>query len=140
MDASSYLKHKIAAQKNYISRQKCVDAGLYTYIKQTAANSYYVNPNSNTPIIHVSCCTSVVSYGGDYVDPVKPLSGCASAGACAQLSDPYTTPYVVLPCCPIPYTSTSYIGPCKSNCYVGTRVQTAASVKQRVDKERYDCC
>jgi hypothetical protein len=141
MDASQYLKHKIAAQKNYIARQGCVDAGLHTYIKQKAAESYYVSPNSNATILHSDCCPTTLRYGGsDYVTPVKPVSGCASAGACAQLTDPYTTPYIVLPCCSIPYTSTSYVAACTSNCYVGTRVQTAASVKQNVDKERYDCC
>jgi hypothetical protein len=110
MDYSEYLRQKKLSQKTFIARQVPMDAGLRTYIKQKAAQSYYVSPNSNPAVIHNSnCCPTTVSLDSFEVTPVKPASGCESAGACAQLSDPYTTPYIELPCCPMDYgPSNSY--------------------------------
>ena len=110
MDYSQYLRQKKAAQKTYIARQQTMDAGLYTYIKGKAADSYYVNPGSNPAVLHqTSCCTTHVSLASTEVEPVKPASGCLSAAMCDQLSNVYTTPYMVLPCCPMDYgPSNSY--------------------------------
>ena len=104
MDYSEYLRQKKLAQKTFISRSPPMDAGLRTYIKQKAAQSYYVSPNSNPPVIHTSnCCPTHESLGSTEVEPVKPASGCESSAMCAQLSNTYTVPYMVLPCCEIDY-------------------------------------
>lgn len=110
MDYSEYLRQKKRAQTTYIHRQQLMDAGLHTYIKQKAADSYYVSPNSNPAVIHnASCCPTHTSMGSTEVLPVKPASGCESSAACAQLSNVYTTPYITLPCCEIEYpTSATY--------------------------------
>ena len=85
-----------------------MDAGLHTYIKQKAADSYYVSPNSNPAVIHNgTCCATHESMGSTEVLPVKPASGCESAAACAQLSNVYTTPYIVLPCCTMKYPASA---------------------------------
>jgi hypothetical protein len=145
MDYSQYLKQKKAAQKTYIARQQPMDAGLHTYIKVQAATSYYVSPNSNPPVIHnATCCPTHESMGSTEVEPVKPPSGCASAGACAQLTDVYTTPYIELPCCPINYgPSNSYknyavIG--GQYCYQAPPAQMKAAVALEVAREMGMCC
>jgi hypothetical protein len=139
MDYSEYLRQKKLSQKTYIHRQVFMDAGLHTYIKQKAADKYYVSPNSNPAVIHTDgCCPTRVSMGSTEVEPVKPASGCASAGACAQLTDVYTTPYIVLPCCPVErpaaatYKNNGVIGGCY--CYQGTPSQLKTAVGDKL------CC
>jgi hypothetical protein len=145
MDYSEYLRQKKMSQKTYIARQQFMDAGLHTYIKQKAADSYYVSPNSNPAVLHqYSCCTTSVSLSSTDVTPVKPASGCESAGACAQLTDVYTTPYIVLPCCPINYgPSNSYknyavIG--GKYCYQAPPAQMKAAVALETSRELGLCC
>jgi hypothetical protein len=145
MDYSEYLRQKKAAQKTFISRQKFMDAGLHTYIKVQAADSYYVSPNSNPPVIHnATCCPTHTSLGSTEVEPIKPVSGCASSGACAQLSNVYTTPYITLPCCSMDYgPSNSYknyavIG--GQYCYQAPPAQMKAAVALEVAREADKCC
>jgi hypothetical protein len=142
MDASEYLRYKKAAMGGYISRrQPPMDAGLHTEIRRKAADRYFVSENNNAATIHVlPCKTSKVAYGGDYVAPVKPASGCSAAAACAQLSDPYEVGGIAVPCCPFPYTSTSYVGPCVSHCAVGTQSTIAYASRLATNKIRGDCC
>lgn len=145
MDYSEYLRQKKLSQKTFIARQQFMDAGLHTYIKQKAADSYYVSPNSNPPVIHNSnCCPTHESLGGTDVLPIKPASGCASAGACAQLTDVYTTPYMILPCCPMDYgPSNSYknyavIG--GQYCYQAPPAQQKAASALEVSRDLGLCC
>lgn len=144
MDYSAYLRQKKAAQLTFISRQKPMDAGLRTYIKQKAADSYYVSPNSNPAILHsTECCPTRTVLDSFEVTPVKPASGCSATGACAQLTDPYTTPYMVLPCCPIDYGLSnvnigSAVGDCY--CYQATPAQQSEAVARVVNRERGLCC
>ncbi len=133
MDYSEYLRQKKLAQNTFISRRQTMDAGLYTYIKQKAADITFVPPNSNAPVLHLdNCCPTHVSIDSFEVTAVKPASRCESAAMCAQLSNTYTTPYIVLPCCPResppvkPYRDASVIGGCY--CYVGTPAQYKAAV------------
>jgi len=140
MDHSQYLKQKMRAQTTYIARQQFMDAGLRTYNKQKAADTYYVSQNNNAGMIHTPVCCTPGSRG-DYVAPVQPAPGCAAAGACSQLSDPYTTPYITLPCCPITYAPSTIIAaaqPCY--CAVGTQSTISYAVMNRVNKEERDCC
>jgi hypothetical protein len=146
MDYSEYLRQKKLSQKTYIHRQQFMDAGLHTYIKQKAADSYYVSPNSNPAVIHPTggCCPTHESLGSTEVTPVKPASGCESAGACAQLSNVYTTPYIELPCCPINYgPSNSYknyavIG--GQYCYQAPPAQQKAASALAVSRDMDMCC
>ena len=145
MDYSQYLRQKKLSQATYISRQKPMDAGLHTYIKQKAADSYYVSPNSNPAVIHNdTCCPTHESLGSTEVTPVKPASGCESAGACAQLTDVYTTPYIVLPCCPVErpaaaaYKDYGVIG--GQYCYQAPPAQMKAAVALEVSRAAGECC
>jgi len=122
-----------------------MDAGLHTYIKTQAATSYYVSPNSNPAVIHNdTCCPTHVSLGSTEVVPVKPPSGCASAGACAQLTDVYTTPYITLPCCPVErpaaatYKNNAVIG--GEYCYQAPPAQMKAAVALEVSRVANVCC
>ena len=140
MDYSEYLRQKKLSQKTFIHRQQFMDAGLHTYVKQKAAESYYVSPNSNPPVIHnATCCPTHESLGSTEVEPIKPASGCASAGACAQLSNVYTTPYIVLPCCPTErpaaaaYKNYAVIG--GQYCYQAPPAQMKAAVALEVGRE-----
>jgi hypothetical protein len=145
MDYSEYLRQKKLSQKTYIARQQFMDAGLHTYIKQKAADSYYVSPNSNPPVIHNdNCCPTHESLGSTEVTPVKPASGCESSAACAQLSNVYTTPYITLPCCAIDYgPSNSYknyavIG--GQYCYQAPPAQQKAASALMTARELDICC
>lgn len=145
MDYSEYLRQKKLSQKTYIARSVPMDAGLRTYIKQKAAQSYYVSPNSNPAVIHTSnCCPTHESLGSTEVLPVKPASGCESSAMCAQLSNPYTVPYMVLPCCPMDYgPSNSYknygvIG--GQYCYRAPPAQMKAAVAGVVSQDFGLCC
>lgn len=141
MDASEYLRYKKAAMGGYLSRrQPPMDAGLHTEIRRKAADRTFVSKNDNSSTLHVLPCeTSRVAYGGDFVTPVKPASGCESAAACAQLSNPYVVGGMTVPCCPFPYTSTSYTPPCATYCAVGTQSTISYAVRLAVNKER-GCC
>ena len=141
MDASEYLRYKKAAMGGYLSRrQPPMDAGLHTEIRRKAADRYFVSKNDNSATIHVlPCATSRVAFGGDAVTPVKPASGCESAAACAQLSNPYVVGGISIPCCPFPYTSTSYTPPCATYCAVGTQSTISYAVRLAVNKDR-GCC
>ena len=145
MDYSEYLRQKKLSQKTFIHRQQFMDAGLHTYVKQKAAESYYVSPNSNPPVIHnATCCATHESLGSTEVEPIKPASGCASAGACAQLSNVYTTPYIVLPCCPTErpaaaaYKNYAVIG--GQYCYQAPPAQMKAAVALEVGRETNSGC
>jgi hypothetical protein len=121
MNASEYLKHKKAAQTNFIHRQKTVDASLYTEIKRKAADSYFIPPNQTVPVEVTGL------KGSGAATAVKPHNGCESAAMCSQLSDPYTTPYISTPCCEIPYPApATYQSPCKVQPFQSTRAQVAA--------------
>lgn len=145
MDYSEYLRQKKRAQTTYIHRQQFMDAGLHTYIKQKAADSYYVSPNSNPAIIHNdTCCPTHKSMGSTEVTPIKPASGCESAAACAQLSNVYTTPYITLPCCemnygPInSYKDYSVIG--GQHCYQAPPAQQKAASVLMTSRDTGECC
>jgi hypothetical protein len=135
MDASEYLRYKKAAQGAYISRQQPpMDAGMRTLIVRKAAERTFVPAASGAGAApHVpACCTARVAYGGGAVTPIKPASGCEAAAMCDQLNDRYTAPGISLPCCPIPYTSTSYLSVASSaaacRCAVGTQSTIAYAV------------
>jgi hypothetical protein len=139
MDASEYLRHKKAAAGAYISRQQpAMDAGLRTMIVRKAAERTFVPAASvpsgaaPAPVFVPACCTSRVAYGGGAVTPLKPASGCESATMCTQLADRYTAPSISLPCCPFPYTSTSYLSVAATaatcRCAVGTHSTLAYAV------------
>lgn len=131
MNSSEYLKHKIAAQTNYIHRQKPIDASLYTEIKRKAADSYYVSPNDKT----VPPTQSTGLKGSATVVPIKPSSGCESSAMCSQLSDTYTSPYIIKPCVEIPYPApNTYVSPCKVQPFQSTRAQISAI------SESKNCC
>jgi hypothetical protein len=145
MDYSEYLRQKKMSQKTYIARQQFMDAGLHTYIKQKAADKYYVPPNSNVAVIHSDgCCPTHVSMGSSEVTAVKPASGCESAAMCAQLSNVYTTPYIVLPCCPInygpsnSYKKTAVIGGCY--CYQAPPMQQKEASALMTSRDLGLCC
>jgi hypothetical protein len=135
MDASEYLRYKKAAQGAYISRQQPpMDAGMRTMVVRKAAERTFVPAASGAgaAVFVPACCTARVAYGGGAVTPVKPASGCESAAMCAQLSDRYTATGISTPCCPFPYTSTSYLSVAATaaacRCTVGTRSTIAHAV------------
>lgn len=145
MDYSEYLRQKKLAQKTFISRQGAMDAGLRTYIKQKAADSYFVPPNSNiTSPLRPDCCPTHVSLDSTEVSAVRPASGCESSAMCAQLSNTYTTPYITLPCCPMnygpsnAYKNSAVIG--GKYCYQAPPAQMKAAVALQVSREMGLCC
>ena len=113
MDASRYLRLKTASCPQTIARNQCISAGQRTSMLATIATTTYVSPNNNTDTIHVMPCeTGKVSYGGSYVTPVMPSHGCPSLGACNDIANRYSAPFITLPGCPMPSTTTNYLSPC----------------------------
>jgi hypothetical protein len=138
MDASQYLRRLKESCTQTISRPKSIDAGLRTQIVRNAAIRTYVPPTmskSQTGIIPTNeCCLKPQpGYDGAVTPIMPPVAGCISEIACNDLENRYADP-IVLPGCPIPYMSSTYI---QANSYVyqGTREQTSEAVRLRNCKE-----
>lgn len=122
MDASRYLKLKVQAQGQYIRKNTFMDAGLRTeFIAQQSG--------SLTPIAALpgnNC--------GNATDVRRGVSSC-----CAYAVDPMTVTGIQLPCCPFPYTSTSYLSPCKVDPHCATPAEQKAAWA-RMTNSYYENC
>ncbi len=112
MDASTYLRRKKEAMTTYIHRTPYLDAGLRTEVLQK--NAAAVTPQANPHIVPNTCCIQETGTSSQTAAP------CCKNN---DRSDLYTTPYITLPCCPIPYLSTTYLSPCKVLPYQATPAQ-----------------
>jgi hypothetical protein len=133
MDASQYLRRLKESCTQTISHAKCMDAGLRTTIVRNAALSTYTSPTKSktqrelTPT-NTCCLKPQPGYDGA-VTPIQLPDGCVSIAACNDMENRYANP-IVLPGCPIPYMSSSYVSADKY-VYQGTREQTAEAVRLR---------
>jgi hypothetical protein len=131
MDASQYLRRLKESCSQKISHAKCIDAGLRTTIVRNAALSTYIPPTKSktqtglTPINQ--CCLKPLPGFDGAVTPIQPPDRCVSAAACNDMENRYANP-IVIPGCPIPYMSSSYVSADKY-VYQGTREQTAEAVR-----------
>lgn len=123
MDASRYLKLKMEAQGQYIRKNTFMDAGLRTeYISQQAA--------ALTPVaaqkINRDCCNNEIRIG---------VSSC-----CKYAVDTQSPPGLQVPCCPFPYTSTTYLSPCKVQPYCATPAQQKEAWSRMTNFQYGECC
>jgi hypothetical protein len=119
MNASEYLNYKKKQCPKTIARNQCIDAGLRTTILAKAANKHFVSKNQLSTLTLAMCQTSTKGFSGDYTTPVMPTLRCGPT--CETLGDRYTAPFITTPGCPIPYTSSFYLSPCKVELFQGTQ-------------------
>ncbi len=62
-----------------------------------------------------------------------------TVGCCNSRDNLYTTPYMVLPCCPYPTETKEYLSPCKVLPYYSTPSQYKTAVANRINNEA-GCC
>lgn len=131
MDASQYLRRLKESCTQTLGRSKCIDAGLRTTIVRNAAMSTYIPPTQSKAQTGLTptneCCLKPQPGFDGAVMPIQPPAGCISAAACNDIANRYADP-IVLPGCPIPYMSSSYVRADKYS-YQGTREQTAEAVR-----------
>jgi len=128
MDASRYLRLKTASCPQTIARSRCIEAGLRTEMLGKAATTTYISPNnmtgnSNVPVPS-ECCTNYIEPGGlnpvpetmittrigfsgDYVQPIKPPTGCEASAMCNDITNRYNYPFIQLSGCPYPATAST---------------------------------
>jgi len=154
MDASQYLRRLAERCPKTVSRTACVDASLYTQMKGLAATKTYISPVSvettTLGVIPLPCEQGGVGFNAHTVgaglgnsgsaEPVKPPAGCPSQGVCEFFTNRYTNPTVELPGYEYTQFSTSYLAACKVGCIQGTTAEQSRAVKNRVDRDLYDCC
>jgi hypothetical protein len=137
MDASQYLRRLKESCTQKIARPKCIDASLRTQIVRNAATTKYVSPVAKPVSAPSGCCTKLpetaVKYDGAVTPIVLPDTECIAQAACNDLENRYANP-IILPGCPIPYTSSSYVR-ADSYKYQGTREQTSEAVRLRGCKD-----
>lgn len=121
MDASQYLRRRIASCSQTIGRNQCVSASVRTDILRHASNTV-----TNATAAPTVCC----SRGGvNSTTTIVPIPGAACV--CQDIALRYTTPYMTLPAAPMLYESPSYVPDCKVIPYVGTRAQHTEAVRLR---------
>jgi hypothetical protein len=126
MDYSEYLRYKKQSCAQTIARNTCVDAGLRTDMLAKATNTTY-----RAIISTSSCCPTVipdtaVKFVNTESHPIMPTERCSVT--CSSFTDKYSAPFITIPGCPIPYTSTSYISKKCTPCYQGTQLDNWKTV------------
>jgi hypothetical protein len=119
MNASEYLNYKKKQCVKTIARNQCMDSGLRTEMLAKAANTHFVSKNQLSTLTLAMCQTATVGYGGSDTQPVRPTTICGPT--CETRDDRYSSPFITIPGCPIPYTSTIYKSPCKVMPFQGTQ-------------------
>lgn len=119
MNASEYLNYKKKQCPKTIARNQCMDAGLRTEMLAKASNTHYVSKNQLSTLKVVMCQTATVGFGGSDTQPVRPTTICGPT--CETSKDRYSSPFITVPGCPVPYMSTMYLSPCKVTPYQGTQ-------------------
>jgi hypothetical protein len=84
-------------------------------------NTHYVSPcDINTAVNSTECTSSRPAYTSDTNQAIEPFPGCISYGVCSQNALIASDPTIIIPGCPFPYVSTSYVSPCKVQLYQAT--------------------
>lgn len=130
MDASQYLRRLKESCTQTLGRPKCMDAGLRTQIVRNSAMS---GVTSEVAPKNQCCLKPMAGYDGA-VTPILPPAGCVSKAACDDMERRYTEEPIILPGCPIPYTTATYVGG-NSYKYQSTRTQKAEAERLRAIKE-----
>lgn len=97
---------------------------------------------TKTPVETLACNTASPAFSGpeaSSVTAIKPTNCCVSR------DNLYTVPYMVKPCCEIPYDApAAYLSPCKATCYQATPTQVKEAAARMVNKQlgysTSDCC
>ena len=122
----------------YIRRSPYQDAGMRTETIGKQAATFL----TNTPVETLACNTASPAFSGpdaSSVTPIKPTNCCVSR------DNLYTVPYMVKPCCEIPYDApAAYLSPCKVTCYQATPTQMKEAAARMVNRQlgysTSDCC
>ena len=118
----------------YVRRSPYQDAGMRTETIAKQAATFI----TNTPVETLACNTASPAFSGpdaSSVTPIKPTNCCVSR------DNLYTAPYMVKPCCEIPYDApAAYLSPCKVTCYQATpkRQREVATLQGNIKNS--DCC
>lgn len=130
MDASRYLRLKKEACAQTLARSKCIPSSLRTDMLAKAATQTFHTTHDAAPVCIYPCNTSKVAFGGNVTESIHPASACLANTMCADISDRYTTPFVVVPGCERPTEAPLYVSAHCTPCYHSTpaQVATAAAV------------